>query len=255
VEPPLAAATGPAPRADALSVNTNVLTNLPAAQVINVTSFKLAFEVEDKGPSGVGKADVYVTRDDGRTWQTWHTVEKPESPLVIDLAKKGNKDVEGIYGIKVVLQSGAGLARETPKPGELPDLRIDVDTTAPTLHVLAPVPDRSQKDTLLLRWQATDRNLANDPITLEWSEGPKGPWFPIATAEAIGSSPGALKRLPNTGSYAWHVPPTFPSHKVYLKVTARDVAGNVAEVVPVEPVTVDLNKPAAVKLNIVGAGQ
>ena len=246
--------TGPAPKADALSVNTNVLNSLPVAQVINVTNFKLAFEVEEKGASGVGRADVYVTRDDGRSWAKWQTIEKPESPLVIDLARKGTKDAEGVYGIKVVLQSGAGLAREAPRPGDLPDLRIDVDTTAPVVDIYEPVPDKAQKDTLVLMWRAADRNLATDPITLEWAEGPKGPWFPIAASDAIGSTPGGAKRLANTGSYPWKVPANFQTHKVYLKVTARDVAGNVAEAVTNKPVLVDLNKPAAVKLNIVGSG-
>jgi hypothetical protein len=241
------------PKADALNVSTHVLSGLPAPQVINVTSFKLAYEVEDKGASGVGKAEIWVTRDDGHTWSPWQTIDKPESPLVIDLAKKGPKDVEGMYGIKVLLQSGAGLAREAPKPGELPDLRVEVDTTAPALLVFQPVADRAQKDTLVLRWKAEDRNLAPEPITLEWAADPKGRWFPIASTDSIGSTPGAVKRLPNTGSYPWKVPADIPP-RVYLRVTARDLAGNVAEVIPVEAVLVDLNKPAAVKLNIVGAG-
>ena len=253
VVPPDAAPVA-APKADALNVSTNILSSLPAPQVINVTSFKLAYEVEDKGASGVGKAEIWVTRDDGHTWTPWQTIDKPESPLIIDLARKGTKDVEGVYGIKVVLQSGAGLAREAPKPGEQPDLRVEVDTTAPALLVFQPVPDRAQKDTLVLRWKAEDRNLAPEPITLEWAEGPKGPWFPIAASDSIGATPGSARRLPNTGSYPWKVPANFPTHKVYLRVTARDLAGNVAEVIPVEPVLVDLNKPAAVKLNIVGAG-
>jgi hypothetical protein len=253
-DPPVAAPIGTAPKTEALNVSTNVLSSLPAPQVINVTSFKLAYEVEDKGASGVGKAEVWVTRDDGHTWAQWQTIDKPESTLLIDLARKGTKDVEGVYGIKVILQSGAGLAREAPKPGEAPDLRVDVDTTAPALLVFQPMPDAVHKDTLLLRWKAEDRNLAADPITLEWAEGPKGPWFPIAASDSIGSSTGVAKRLPNTGSYPWKVPANFQTHKVYLKVSARDVAGNVAEVIPVEPILVDLNKPAAVKLNIVGSG-
>src|SRR5262245_24963087 len=35
---------------------------LPAAQVINVAKFDLAFDVEQRGPSGVSKAEVWVTR-------------------------------------------------------------------------------------------------------------------------------------------------------------------------------------------------
>jgi hypothetical protein len=237
-------------RSDPVGVSPGLPANLPPPQVINVTSFKLAYEVEDKGASGVGKAEVYVTRDEGRTWAKLQTIEKPESPLVIDLARNNPKDVEGIYGVKVVLQSGAGLSREAPKPGEVPDLRVDVDITPPTVLIYPPIPDATQKDTMILRWHAHDRNLAPDPMTIEWADGPKGPWTPVATADSLGSS--GAKRLPNTGSYPWKLPANFPTHKVYLKVTARDTAGNPAEAVTNDPVLVDLNKPAAVKLNIVG---
>jgi hypothetical protein len=251
VEPPIGP-IGTSPKSDPVSVNTTAASNLPAAQVINVTTFKMAYEVEDKGASGVAKAEVWVTRDEGRTWMQWCVVEKPDSPLVVDLAKSTNSQVEGVYGFKVVLQSGAGLGRETPKSGEAPDLRIDVDVTPPIVKIFEPAPDPTQKDTMLLRWQAVDRNLANDPITLEWADSPKGPWIPIASADSIASSPSVAKRLANSGTYPWKLPANFPTHKVYLKVTARDTAGNIAEATTREPILVDLNKPAAVKLNIVG---
>lgn len=253
VEPPVAPPTA---MPDPVGMSTpGVSSHLPAPQVINVTSFKMAYEVEDKGASGVGKAEVWVTRDDGRTWKQWTTVEKPESPLVIDVAKTGNTEVEGVYGFKVLLQSGAGLRREAPKGGEAPDLRVDVDTTPPIVKIYEPVPDATAKDTMILKWTADDRNLATNPITLEWSDGPRGPWLPIAATESIGTSSGVAKRLANTGSFGWKLPSNFPTHKVYLKVTARDTAGNVAEATTANPILVDLNKPAAVKLNIVGAGR
>ena len=216
----------------------------------------MAYEVEDRGASGVGKAEVYVTRDEGRTWQQWQVFEKPESPLVVNLAKpQADSTVEGIYGFKVVLQSGAGLSREVPRPGDAPDLRLDVDVTAPVVKIYEPAPDTTQKDTMILKWQAVDRNLSTDPITLEWSDEAKGPWFPVASADGIGSSTGVARRLPNTGSFAWKLPATFPRHRVYLRVTARDVAGNVAEATTAQPILVDLNKPTAVKLNVIGGGR
>src|SRR5262245_18025033 len=87
-------------RSDPVGVSPTIPANLPPPQVINVTSFKLAYEVEDKGASGVGKAEVYVSRDEGRTWAKWQTIDKPDSPLLIELSK-GNRDVEGIYGGKI----------------------------------------------------------------------------------------------------------------------------------------------------------
>ncbi len=251
--PPILPPGDPLPAAKPETVGMSVpapASHLPAPQVINVTSFRLAYEVEDKGASGVGKAEIWVTRDEGRTWRQWTVIDKPESPLVVNLAKPtAGEPVEGIYGIKVVLQSGAGLSRETPKAGDAPDLRVDVDVTPPIVKIFAPLPDSTQKDTMVLRWQAVDRNLSNDPITLEWSDSAKGPWIPVAAAEGIA---GTARRLANSGSYAWKLPANFPTHKVYLKVTARDTAGNLAEATTSEPILVDLNKPSAVKLNIVG---
>ncbi|WP_202947269.1 hypothetical protein, partial [Zavarzinella formosa] len=133
-----------------------------------------------------------------------------------------------------------------------PDMRVDVDVTPPIVKIYEPLADSTSKDTMVLRWQAVDRNLATDPITLEWSDGPRGPWVPLAVSDSLGASPGQPKRLPNTGSYAWKLPANFPTHKVFLKVSARDLAGNLAEATTANPILVDLNKPGAVKLNIVG---
>jgi len=226
--------------------------NLPPAQVINVTSFKMAYEVEERGASGVGKAELWLTRDEGRTWRQWQTYDKPETPLIVDIAKNNNAQAEGVYGFKVLLHSGAGLTRETPKSGDAPDMRVDVDVTPPIVKIYEPLADTGSKDTMVLRWQAIDRNLATDPITLEWADGPRGPWVPLTTADALGASPGQPRRLANTGSFAWKIPANFPTHKVYLKVSARDLAGNLAEATTANPILVDLNKPSAVKLNIVG---
>lgn len=245
--PPMPGVVPPVTEPVGVSTSTS---NLPVAQVINVTTFKMAYEVEDRGASGVGKAEVYVTRDEGKTWKLHTTIEKPESPLVIDLTKGGNDKVEGMYGFRVILQSGAGLGREAPKGGEAPDIRVDVDVTGPSIVIYEPVPDKTQKDTMILQWKAIDAHMATDPITLEWADSPKGPWFPVAAKEGIGAS--EPKRLPNTSSHHWKLPASFPSHKVYLKATARDTAGNVSEVVSDRPILVDLNKPAAIKLNIVG---
>jgi hypothetical protein len=226
---------------------------LPAAQVINVARFDLAYDVDQKGPSGVSKAEIWVTRDEGRKWERWSTTEKTESPITVDLATRNNAQVEGTYGLKIVLLSGAGLSKGPPVSGDAPDMRVDVDLTPPVVKIYEPVPDPNSKDTMLLRWQAVDRNLANDPITLEWAEQPDGPWNPVAANDSGTGGSGAAKRLANSGQYAWHLPSSFPTHRVYLKVTARDTAGNIAEARTPHPILVDMNKPVARIQGIIGA--
>jgi len=231
---------------------------LPPVQVINVARFDLAYEVEQKGPSGISKVEIWVTRDDGRSWQKWSSTEKTDGTVTVDLATKNNPQVEGVYGIKIVLQSGAGLSSGPPVSGEAPEMRVDVDLTPPVVTIYEPLPDPNQKDTMVLRWQANDRNMAVDPITLEWSEQSNGPWNPIVSSEGgtapIGSSAAvAAKRLPHTSQYAWKLPPNFPTHRVYVRISARDTAGNIGTVVSPHPILVDMNKPVAKIHGIIGA--
>jgi hypothetical protein len=246
-EPP--ATNEPQPVAVSGTNNTNTGVPLPAAQVINVARFDLAYDVEQKGPSGISRAEVWVTRDDGKAWQKWSSSEKVESPLTVDLATRNNPQVEGIYGLKIVLLSGAGLSKGPPVSGDLPDMRVDVDLTPPVVKIYEPIPDPNSKDTMLLRWQAVDRNLAVDPITLEWAEQPDGPWQPIVA----GDGNSGAKRMPNSGQHAWKLPQSFPTHRVYLRVTARDNAGNIADARTPHPILVDLNKPVAKIQGIIGA--
>ena len=151
--------------------------------------------------------------------------------------------------------SGAGLSEREPAAGDAPDLRVAVDVTPPQLDLFPPVGDPNSSDTLVIQWKATDRNFTDDPITIEWSDKPTGPWQPVATGGenvqlATVTTP-QVRRLPNTGSYSWRVP-AGPPPRVYPKVTARDAAGNEKTVVTRDPILVDLVKPRAKVSGIVG---
>ena len=126
-----------------------------------------------------------------------------------------------------------------------------VDTTAPNVKIFPAIADPNAIDALVLQWEASDKNFGDDPITLEWCEGPTGPWRPVAVANAA-ETLGTAKRLPNTGKHSWKVPAGLPP-RVYLKVTAKDAAGNATEQVTREPILVDLTKPRA-KITGIGSG-
>jgi hypothetical protein len=134
-------------------------------------------------------------------------------------------------------------------------MRVHVDTTPPVVRVFAPTADPGQRNTLILRWEATDRNFGKDPIAIEWSEQPTGPWKPVAGPDGVipvvaGAGAGAV-RVANTGTYPWPIPAGLGTHKVHLKFTAWDAAGNRSEVVT-PAVTVDLTKPRARIQGILG---
>src|SRR5207237_8402356 len=106
---------------------------------------------------------------------------------------------EGLFGFRLLFTSGAGLARKPPQPGDLPQMRIEVDTTPPAAKLFPPQPDPTRRDSLLLTWNASDRNLAANPVTLLYADRPDGPWQTIA------------KELPNTGRHQLLVPQNIPT--------------------------------------------
>ena len=120
---------------------------------------------------------------------------------------------------------------------------------------LPPVGDPNSPDTLVIQWKAIDKNFTEEPITIEWGDKPSGPWQPVAAGGhgvqlATVSEPQA-RRIANTGSFAWRVPAGLPP-RVYLKLTARDAAGNEKTVVTRDPIVIDLVKPRAKVSGIVG---
>jgi hypothetical protein len=217
---------------------------LPPLQVVKSPQVTLEYAVDKVGPSGVGKVELWLTRDDGQTWRRYAVDESAEGQPA---AKNGKHQravelppADGVYGLTLVVQSRAGLGKPPPKPGEVPQMRIELDSKAPEAQLFVPTPAPDRRDALVLTWTATDRNLAPNPITLEWAEQKDGEWHTIAA------------RLANTGRHVWQLPPKLPD-RVYLRLTVRDTAGNEGVAVSREPQLVDLSEPEGTILGIVNA--
>jgi hypothetical protein len=216
---------------------------LPPLKVVGKKTATLGFALANVGPSGAGGVDVYVTTDEGVTWR-----KSANDPAVSLPEGAGEKPPRGtvkvalpregvVYGFRLVVKSRAGLAKSGPVPGDAPQVRVECDTTRPLAELYMPLPG-DRPNSLLLTWKAQDRNLAENPVSLDWSrDGSK--WHPIGNAE-----------LPNTGRFAWHLPAGIPA-KVLLKLTVRDRAGNVAVARTSEPVLIDSKRPEVVDVTVV----
>lgn len=228
----------------------------PTIQYTRSPRFDLNYTL-DGGPSGVARIDLYVTRDDGRTWTRWSQHDGREAPLKVVLDTRFNKEVEGDYGFALVPVSGAGLSDGAPAAGTAPDMRVRVDVTPPAIKVYQPSADPNNRNALMLHWEATDRNFGKEPIAIEYAETPNGPWRSVTAPEVVPAAAGGGKephRIDNAGSYSWQPPATLTGPKVYLKFTAWDLAGNRSEAVTPNPVLVDLTKPKARIQGISSAG-
>lgn len=199
-----------------------------STKVINSKAFNLGYEVEEVGPSGVGAVDFFITEDGGQRWFRYGTDPDLESPVRIDVPR------EGAFGFQVRAKSGVGLAAEPPRPGEKPAMTVIVDQTAPVAKLNPPSQTAGkQAPVVQFRWTVEDAHpLKAKAIGLDYAASPRGPWRPIASD------------LDDTGSYDWETS-SLPAAQLFVRLTARDAAGNVGEAVTSEPVTVDLIRPSA----------
>jgi len=236
--PPLPPAVEPTPRASAAGptefpAQPPARGGQPEVQHVRDSRVGLDFEVDRKGPSGVKKIEVYITQDDGRTWRPYSESFDVNPPLQLALPEK-----DGLYGFRLVLYSGVNQSVGPPQPGDAPDVRLIVDRTVPQVEIFAPVPDPVQPNALVLRYRAADLNLVPNSVALMWSPRPDGGWQPITTSPPKSSQWAGVKEC------VWTLPPDIPDN-VYLRLVARDQAGNVGQFTSPGPVTVDLQKPIA----------
>ncbi len=209
-------------------------TSLSEALHVRDRTVAIDFDVDRRGPSGVKKIEMYYTQDDGQNWVKYSESLNTNPPLQLDLPK-----ADGLYGFCMVLYSGVGQSEGPPQRGDPPHFRLLVDRTLPQVAMYAPVLDPNQPNALLLRYKANDANLVPDSVALFWRAQTNQPWQPISPAarHPAAQADGVIE-------CSWTITPEIPNN-VYLKVTARDQAGNVGEFVTRDPVMVDLNKPIA----------
>jgi hypothetical protein len=224
----------------------------------NKPQIKLTPQIE-VGRSGVGKIHLWVTRDQGRTWEGPQTEENP-TPLAVEGATPNDnprtqikrfevtydtKGEDGLYGFIIVAENSVQMSYPGPQRGDPPDILVQVDTKAPQVSGLKtnvqPAGDSGNRVTI--EWNIQEDHLARGGITLLYSpvneQGMAAPdqWNPVATD------------LDNTGRYDWMVGPDQP-YKFKLKLVAVDRAGNSGEAVTEQPVTVDLFKPRTIQIDI-----
>ena len=186
-------------------------------KLVGSRSFALEYDLEEVGRWGLSKVELWGTRDGGQTWRRYAEDDDNRSPLVVTV------DEAGLYGFRIVVESG-GTAIVPPASGDAPELWVAVDLQQPVAELTAiELGAGNMADHLILRWRADDNNLEPRPISLYYSSRPAGPWSAVATS------------LENTGEYAWRVERHVPT-RFYLRLEARDTAGNLAAFQTREPV-------------------
>jgi hypothetical protein len=192
---------------------------------VNSITFEMEYDVDSVGPSGIARVEMFCTRDGGRSWSSCGVDADNRSPMKVTV------DGEGVYGFRMVIQSGIGLGGRPPQSGDQPEAWVAVDLTPPVARLTAAeLGTGPRAGELVINWEASDPRLAARPVSLSFSSNPGGPWTTVAAG------------LENTGSYGWRLDSRVPD-RVYLRLEVRDEAGNTAIVESAEPVSMDQVRP------------
>jgi hypothetical protein len=194
----------------------------PKLRYINQPRVAVAFEVTNRGPSGVSASELWATREN----QTWRCIARKDgdaSPIIARFTE------EGVYHLKMVFVAGSGRSSGVPSAGDEPEEWVILDTTLPQASLLGVKAVPNKAGWISIRWQASDTHLEERPIKLEWSADNQR-WQSIRDW------------MTNDGTVAWQPPEGTPP-EVYLRLTARDKAGNEAESRTPKPVNIDMVVP------------
>ena len=201
-------------------------------RVVGSRQFHIDYKIEDVGPSGIGRVELYITQDNGKKWWKYGNDRDRQSPIHVEVPDDGS------YGFALRVKSGAGLSDPPPQPSETPDIVVVIDQTAPVVK-MAPVKQGqgTASNQVQIRWTIDEANPARLPVALFYSGSPQGPWEPISGWQE------------DRGSHVWNVGSGLPP-RIYIRLTARDEAGNTTSVETRKPVLVDLSRPSARIVNI-----
>lgn len=203
-------------------------------QIISTTRAVLDYRIDQVGPSGVGKVEVYMTTDQGETWKKIGDDADRRSPVEFDLTG------EGLFGIRLAVTNGNGFGGTPPQRGDAPSFVIDVDASAPFVQ-LRPIEPIVANGMLDIRWQATDKNLGSEPVNLYYRSRGDGAWQAIA------------RGVKNDGVYRWAFPRDVTA-QFFVKVEITDLAGNTARAETPNPVVLDMSEPRATVVGVTGLG-
>jgi hypothetical protein len=204
----------------------------PGTKVVKANVFNIGYSLDQVGPSGVGGVDLFITEDNGRTWFTYGSDPDRKSPFTVRVEHGGQ------FGFAIRARNGIGLSDDPPRNGHPPEILVVVDQIAPRpkLGTLTQGQGLTHNQ-VQFSWVLVDADLPELPVMISRAYSPTGPWEPIS---------GWVE---NSGRYIWTVEQSI-DRPIYIRLEARDLAGNIGKADSDQPLQIDLMRPTARILDI-----
>ncbi|MFO0844285.1 MAG: hypothetical protein U0797_18125 [Gemmataceae bacterium] len=199
---------------------------------VNRRTFKLNYAIDGAGPSKVKHVEVWITRDT-TSWQIYKQNAPSTGPCEVTV------NAQGRFGFTLRPVSGVGRGGPAPRAGDLPQVWVEVDETAPIVRLVnVTVNEGADAGTMTVTWQASDKFLGDTPITILYSptNSPDAKWEVLQ------------QNVENTGSSKCKNPEGM--FEFYVRIEAADRAGNKSHDHTREKVNTDLSEPKVTDVNV-----
>jgi hypothetical protein len=210
----------------------------PNYRLINTKTVNLTYRVRERPPSGLKEIELWWTRL-GTDWK------KLEKPFPAPDANSETAEVtfeapeDGAYGFIMIATSRAGVASQPPpKANDTPQLWVEVDTKQPDAQIkTAKLSNPADGRTLILEWEAKDKNIEALPIIFEYAEvdsktGVELKWQELTTP------------LPNSGRYVCATPQLRMGCYLFrVRMHVFDKAGNITTIEWSKEISADVARP------------
>lgn len=175
---------------------------------VNTLQFEVKYRLREIAPGEKTPVELWMTSDGGASWQLAGRDDDGKSPMRIAV------DQPGEYGVQLSYRTISGKDIPRPQDGTAPRDLFIVDRRAPELELLSVQSAKSDHGQVVtIRWKAADEHFGERPLRLLWSTTAQGPWDE------------AMNEIPNDGEFIWQ-PAAHVPEKVYVRLEARDLAGN-----------------------------
>ena len=176
---------------------------------------EISYEVSDPGAADLVAVTLWISANNGRNWRKLADAPPKSGSVKTTLPGPGN------YGLAISATDSIGNQLAAPTRGSKPGFVVSTDVAPPKLEPLGWV-EKGQVISALtpvtLKWKATDDNLAERPVTVEFSHDGGRHWILVA------------KDQPASGEISWAPPKGVNSAACLLRLSARDVLGNPSQV-------------------------
>ncbi len=177
---------------------------------VSSNSVGIPIHCAPEGREQMARIMLLVSDDEGKTYN--RVDDKPAHAKQFRFKAPRDR----MYWFVVQLVDKHGSSQPANPSRARPSMKMCVDTSPPVafFQSIRPAKGASPGRPLVLAWTATDSNLEETPITLEWAEKTDGPW------NLIGAGPRV-----NSGRYVWRLPEHIPA-RFHVRLRVRDKAGN-----------------------------